>query len=151
MFSGAGDFDYHCRPFYSPREFSSVVLVGVNAAKAINQLADQVLAVVNPDSAVIVVGDFKHTCLSKALPRYKQHVDCPTRKDKTLDHCYTVYPLGKSDHNTVILIPLYRQKFETVKPVKKPRVQRHCAAASSARTGASLSTRVPISTNTQTL
>ena len=89
----------NCRPFYSPREFSSVVLVGVyiptevNAAKAINQLADRVLAVenANPDSVVTVVGDFNHTCLSKALPRYKQHVDCPTRKDKTLDHCYTVY------------------------------------------------------------
>ena len=63
----------NCRPFYSPREFSSVVLVGVhiphevNAAKAINQLADQILSVenANPDSVVIVVGDFNHTCLSK--------------------------------------------------------------------------------------
>ena len=103
----------------------------MNAAKAINQLADQVLAVenANSDSVVIVVGDFNHTCLSKALPRYKQHVDCSTRKDKTLDHCYTVYKgayhasarasLGKSDHNTVILIPAYRQKLKTVKPVKK--------------------------------
>ena len=103
----------------------------VNAAKAINQLADQVLAVenANPDSVVIVVGDFNHTCLSKALPRYKQHVDCPTRKDKTLNHCYTVYkgayhasaraPLGKSDHNTVISIPAYRQELKAVKPVKK--------------------------------
>ena len=127
----------NCRPFYSPREFSSVVLVGVyippevNAAKAINQLADQILSMenANPDSVVIVVCNFNHTCLSKALPRYKQHVDCSTRKDKTLDHCYTVYkgayhasaraPLGKSDHNTVILIPAYRQKLKTVKPVKK--------------------------------
>ena len=98
----------------------------VNAAKAINQLADQILAVenANPDSVVIVVGDFSHTCLSKALPRYKWHVDCPTRKDKTLGHCYTVYasardPLGKSDHNTIILIPAYRQTLKTVKPVKK--------------------------------
>ena len=103
----------------------------MNAAKGISQLADQVLAVenANPDSVVIVVGDFNHTCLSKALPRYKQHVDCPTRKDKTLDHCYTVYKgaylasaralLGKSDHNTVILIPAYRQKLKTVKPMKK--------------------------------
>ena len=83
----------------------------------------------NPDSGVIVVDDFNHTCLGKALPRYKQHVDCSTRKDKTLDHCYTVYkgayhasaraPLGKSDHNTVILIPAYRQKLKTVMPVKK--------------------------------
>ena len=64
----------------------------MNAAKGINPLADQVLVVenANPDSVVIVVDDFNHTCLSKALPRYKQHVDCPTRKDKTLDQYYTV-------------------------------------------------------------
>ena len=124
----------NCRSFYSPREFSSVVLVGVyippevNAAKAINQLADQVLAVqnANPDSLVIVIGDFNHTCLSKALQRYKQHVDCPTCKDKILDHCYTVYkgayhtsahvPLGKSDHSTVILTPAYRQHIIILTP-----------------------------------
>ena len=78
-----------------------------------------------PTVLLLSFGDFNHTCLSKALPRYKQHVDCSTRKDETLDHCYTVYkgayhasaraPLGKSDHNTVILIPAYRQKKKTVK------------------------------------
>ena len=77
-----------------------MVLVGVyippevNAAKAINQLADQVLAVENVNPTVLLLSlaiSLNHTCLSKALPRYKQHVDCPTRKDKTLDHCYTVY------------------------------------------------------------
>ena len=91
----------------------------VNAAKAINQLADQILAVenANPDSVVIVVGDFSHTCLSKALPRYKWHVDCPTRKDKTLDHCYTVY-------KGAYLIPAYRQKLKTVKPIKTKKLKR---------------------------
>ena len=130
MFSRAGDFDYQLQVLFCGVD-GRVYPPEVNAAKAINQLADQVLAVenTNPDSVVIVVGDFNHTCLSKALPRYKQHVDCPTHKDKTLDHCYTVYkrayhasaraPLGKSDHNTVILIPAYRQKLKTVKPVKK--------------------------------
>ena len=62
----------NCRPFYSPREFFSAVLVGVyifpemNAAKTISQVADQNLAVENadPDSVVIVVGDFNHTCPS---------------------------------------------------------------------------------------
>ena len=179
----------------------------VNAAKAVNQLADQVLAVenANPDSVVIVVGDFNHTCLSKVLQRYKQHVD------KRLDHCYTVYkgadhasvraPLGKSDHNhviltpayrqhtiilspaytqhtviltpaytqhtviltpaytqhTVILIPAYKQKLKTANRWKGQwksgvlRAQRHCAAALCARTGASLSTHVLISTNAQTV
>ena len=137
MFSGAGDFDYQLQAILlSPRVLfcgvgRCVYPPEVNAAKGINPLADQVLVVenANPDSVVIVVDDFNHTCLSKALPRYKQHVDCPTRKDKALDHCYTVYkgayhasaraPPGKSDHNTVILISAYRQKLKTVMPVKK--------------------------------
>ena len=69
----------------------------MNATKAINQLVDQVLAVenTNPDSVVIVVGDY-HAY-----------------------HASARAPLGKSDHNTAILIPAYRQKLKTVKPVKK--------------------------------
>ena len=83
----------------------------------------------HPDSVVIVLGDFNHTNLKKFLPRYKQHVDCATCNDKTLDQCYTVHtnaynalvraPLGESDHSTVLLIPTYRQKLRTIKPTKK--------------------------------
>ena len=87
-----------CRPFYSPREFASIVLMGVyippdaSATSAMKLLAARVTATesAHPDSVVIVLGDFNHTNLKKFLPRYKQHVDCATRNDKTLDHCYTV-------------------------------------------------------------
>ena len=120
-----------CRPFYSPREFASIVLMGVyippdaGATSAMKLLAARVTATesAHPDSIVIVLGDFNHTHFKKFLPRYKQHVDCATRNDKTLDHCYTVHnnaynalvraPLGESDHSTVLLIPTYRQKLRT--------------------------------------
>ncbi|KAM9781040.1 uncharacterized protein ACBT44_022395 [Syngnathus typhle] len=65
--------------------------------------------------------------LAHELPRYRQHVTCPTRKAQTLDHCYTVIKdtyhsapraaLGLSDHCLVHLIPAYRQKLKTSKPV----------------------------------
>ena len=89
----------NCKPFYSPREFSSVVLMGVyippdaNATSAINQLTTRVLAAETtyPDSVIIILGDFNHTNLKKVLPRYKQHVNCSTCNNKTLDHCYTIF------------------------------------------------------------
>ena len=110
-----------CRPSYLPREFSSVVIIGVyippqaNARTAINNLAASITATenANQDSIVLALGDFTHTNLRKALPKYKQHVKCPTTDDKTLDHCYCTIPnafhavlrapLGRSDHAMVYL------------------------------------------------
>lgn len=53
----------------------------------------------------------------------------PTRYDKVLDQCYCTIanafhavawaPLGQSDHNTVFLIPVYRQKLKSVKTKTK--------------------------------
>ena len=101
-----------------------------NVTSAINQLTTRVLAAETtyPDS-VIILGDFNHTNLKKVLPRYKQHVNCSTRNNNTLDHCYTIFkdayrattraPLGESDRATVVLIPTYRQKLKTIKPTTK--------------------------------
>ena len=126
-----------CQPFYSPREFSSILLVvayihpEANAENAMNQLASHISNVENkhPDGLTIALGDFNHTSLKSTLPKFHQHVSCPTRKDKTLDHCYTTIPgayhsiprapLGRSDHSMVLLLPTYRQQLKTVKPVKK--------------------------------
>ncbi|KAM9817934.1 uncharacterized protein ACBT44_008378 [Syngnathus typhle] len=65
--------------------------------------------------------------LAHELPKYRQHVTCPTRGAQTLDHCYTVIKdayhsaaraaLGLSDHCLVHLFPAYRQKIKTSKPV----------------------------------
>ena len=117
--------------------FSSVILVGVyippqaNARTAINNLAASITVTENANqgSIVLALGDFTHTNLRKALPKYKQHVQCPTRDDKTLDHCYCTVPnafyavsrtpLGRSDRAMVYLIPTYMQKLKSDKPLKK--------------------------------
>ena len=78
----------NCKPFYSPREFSSVVLLGVyippdaNVTSAINKLTTRVLAAETtyPDSVIIILGDFIHT-----------NLNCSTRNNNTLDHCYTIF------------------------------------------------------------
>jgi hypothetical protein len=128
-------FIINCKPFYSPREFASFILVGVyippqvNVQEAQCLLADQILSVeqTNPDSLVIVLGDFNKGNLSHELPKYKQFIDCPTREENILDHCYTTISsgyhavpraaLGLSDHVMVHLIPTYRQKLKLCKPV----------------------------------
>lgn len=126
-----------CKPFYSPREFSAVVLIIVyippdaSAPSALQQLADHIMEVENsnPDAAMIALGDFNHVTLKKVLPRYKPHIHIATRLDKTLDQCYSPIPeafhavarapLGKSDHNSILLIPKYRQKLKVSKPTVK--------------------------------
>ncbi|KAM3863747.1 integrin alpha-IIb-like [Diretmus argenteus] len=126
-----------CRPSYLPREFASVILVGVyippsaNANTAITELATYISSVENnhPDGAVIVLGDFNHASLSTELPNYIQQVTCPSRGDNTLDHCYVASseayrsfpraPLGNSDHAMLLLIPKYRQKLKSTKVTTK--------------------------------
>ena len=126
-----------CRPYYLPREFSSLILTVVyippdaEAKAAITQLSTIVTTQENahPDATVIIAGDFNHSNLKKGLPKFYQHVSCPTRKDKTLDHCYTTIkdaytsmrraPLGQSDHNMIHLVPLYKQSLKRTKPIIK--------------------------------
>ena len=72
-------FIINCKPFYSPCEFVSFILVGVyiptqaNVQDAQRILADQILSVehTNPASLVIVLGDFNKGNLSHELPKYK--------------------------------------------------------------------------------
>ncbi|KAI4882431.1 hypothetical protein NFI96_006031 [Prochilodus magdalenae] len=61
------------------------------------------------------------------IPKYRQHIACPTREGNTPDTCYTCgknayravtrAAVGLSDHSLVHLIPTYRQKLKTNKPV----------------------------------
>ena len=123
-----------CVPFYLPREFSSIVFVGVyihphassqSATYCIAELVNTI-ETSHPDSQVLLMGDFNHVSLSKALPRYKQQVQCATRKGNTLDQCYSTIanayravpraPIGFSDHASVLLLPIYRCKLKTEKP-----------------------------------
>ena len=126
----------NCRPFYSPREFHSVVFIGVYIdpsapPKEVHpQLNDVISKTENsfPNSTVIVCGDFNHISLKKIKPDYHQQINLPTHNSgKTLDHCYTVIKhafkavarprLGISDHIMVLLLPVYKTKLKDQKPV----------------------------------
>ncbi|KAL0146691.1 hypothetical protein M9458_058031 [Cirrhinus mrigala] len=125
----------NCKPFYSPREFSSFILVNVYVppdacvSAAMQELAEQITDTEQryPDSPLIILGVFIKANLSRELPKYRQHVKCPTRDSNILDHCYTTMKdayhsvpraaLGLYDHCLVHLIPTYRQKLKAAKPV----------------------------------
>ncbi|XP_073671518.1 uncharacterized protein [Paramisgurnus dabryanus] len=125
----------NCKPFYSPWEFNLFILVSVyippkaQVSLALQKLADQITETEQQhlDSVLIILGDFNKANLSRELPKYRQHVTCPTRDSNILDHCYTTIKdayhsvpraaLGHSDHCLVHLIPSYKQKLKSAKPV----------------------------------
>ncbi len=86
-----------CRPFYLPREFTSILVSAVyippqaDTSVALSNLHDEISGYINkhPDAACIIAGDFNKANLKKVLPNFHQHISCPTRGLNTLDHCYT--------------------------------------------------------------
>ncbi len=86
-----------CRPFYLPREFSSIVITAVyiplqaDTSLALSKLHDELSGYINkhPDAASIIAGDFNKANFKKVMPNFHQHVSCPTRGPNTLDHGYT--------------------------------------------------------------
>ncbi len=125
----------NCKHFYSPREFCAFILMSVyippqaNASLALQKLTDQTTETehLHPDSVLIILGDFNKANISREQPKYRQHITCPTRDSNILDHCYTAIKdayhsvpradLGPSAHCLVHLIPIYRQKLKSAKPV----------------------------------
>lgn len=125
------------RPFYLPREFTSVIVIGVyippsaNAKEALGELYGAIsdLQKAYPDGLFIVAGDFNHVNLKTVLPKFHQYVDFATRGANTLDLVYTNIPgayraeprpqLGYSDHISVFLIPAYRPIVRCTKPLQK--------------------------------
>ncbi|KAK0135746.1 hypothetical protein N1851_028369 [Merluccius polli] len=126
-----------CRPYYIPREFSNVIVMVAYIAPSANaKLATDTIARAThdllshtPDALVIINGDFNHCSLSSSMPSFKQFVTCPTRSDRTIDLFYAnvrdsyystaLPPLGRSDHNLVLLSNNY-----TMVARKLPRVTR---------------------------
>ena len=125
------------RPFYLPREFGQLFFTLVyippdantkNACSVIMENTHK-LDDLSVDSPKFILGDFNACTLKDSLPSYFQYVKCQTRLSKTIDLCYgnirNAYkslakpPLGGSDHNTIFLMPCYRQKLKTVKPETK--------------------------------
>jgi len=110
-----------CRPFYLPREFSSIVVTAIyippqaDTSLALSKLHDELSGYINkhPDAACIIAGDFNKANLKKVIPNFHQHISCPTRGLNTLNHCYTplknaykahsLPAFGKSDHVGIFL------------------------------------------------
>ncbi len=74
----------NCKPFYSPREFSSFILVRFYIPPLANaRSAWQKLAVLirhrtkHPNSVLIILWDFKKANLSSELPKYRQNLCWP--------------------------------------------------------------------------
>ena len=80
-----------------------------------------------PEAAFIVAVDFNKANLKTRLHKCYQHIECATRAGKTLDHCYSNFrdpykalprhPFGKFDHDSILLLPAYRQKLKQEAPV----------------------------------
>ncbi len=118
-----------CRPFYPPREFTSIIVTAVyippqaDTSLALSKLHDELSGYINkhPDAACIIAGDFNKANLRKVMPNFQQHISCPTRGQNTLDHCYTQFKnaykarsltaFGKSDHAAIFLTPEYKQRI----------------------------------------
>ncbi len=126
-----------CRPFYLPREFSSIVVTAVyippqaDTSLALSNLNDVLSGYINkhPDAAFIIYGDFNKANLKKIMPKFHQNISCPTRGLNTLNHCYTLLKnaykahslpaFGKSDHAAIFLTPEYKQRMVQVPPVER--------------------------------
>lgn len=118
-----------CRPFYLPREFTSVIVTAVyippqaDTDKALMELYGTLNKhqIDNVDAAVIVAGDLR--------PASKTFLSVAPEGERTLDHCYTEFkegykaqslpPFSKSDHAAVFLMPRYRQKLQHEPPAMR--------------------------------
>ena len=129
------------RPYYLAREFTSVFAITVyippsgnaEAACDVIHTVTAGLQTQHPGAFIIITGDFNHASLSSTLPTFFQFVKCATRENKTLDLLYAnvkdaysstaLPPLGRSDHNLVLLSPSYKPVVQqhpvTVRTVRK--------------------------------
>ncbi len=121
------DLEYlsvRCRPFYLPREFTVIVITAVyipphaHITTALGYLLTAISKQqqAHPDGVFIIAGDFNRASLKTVLPKFHQHVQCPTRGENILDHVYSnikhgykaspLPHLGLSDHISLFLTPV---------------------------------------------
>ncbi|KAI4877950.1 hypothetical protein NFI96_008564 [Prochilodus magdalenae] len=92
--------------YVPPRENAEIACVVIHATIA--RLQTQ-----HPDAFITISGDFNHITLDPVLTAFHQYVDCPTRKNRTIDLLYanvkdaytaTPLPLGpNTTHNHPLL------------------------------------------------
>ncbi|KAK3545220.1 hypothetical protein QTP70_002065 [Hemibagrus guttatus] len=80
------------------------------------------------DAALILAGDFNSANLKRGVPDFYRHITCPTRGERTLDHCYNTIkdgykaqsrpPFGKSEHSAIFLMPKYKQRLKQEVPAQ---------------------------------
>ena len=121
-----------CRPFYLPREFSTIfaVLVYVSRSAIYSVAAETITQYMhgldNGSSSApkLLIGDFNGWSLQTYIPTYKQLVTCTTcSSNKTIDLCYCIIknvytsiskpPLGTSDYNIIQLRQTYKSELKT--------------------------------------
>ncbi len=132
-----GYLSVRCRPFYLLREFTVIVNTAVyippdaNITTTLGYLLTAISKQQRayPDGVFIIAGDFNRASLKTVLPKFHQHVQCPTRGKNILDHVYSnikhgykaspLPHLGLSDHISLFLTPAYRPLINRVKPSVK--------------------------------
>lgn len=75
-----------CRQFYLPREFTTVLVIGVyiplsaKTKEALCELYGAIIELQNthPDGLLIITRDFNHVKLKSVLPKFHKHVDFAT-------------------------------------------------------------------------
>ncbi len=126
-----------CRPFHMPREFSSILIIAVyippqaNAKLALEELHTAINNQLNtqPETVMIVAGDFNHVELKAVLPKFYKNINFLTRGNNILDQVYTNIPgaykaaasshLGMSDHIALEMIPAYKPLICRARPTVK--------------------------------
>ena len=113
------------RLYYLPREFSHGIAVAVyippsanptSACEVINSTIAG-LQTAHPSALIIISCDFNNVSIKRIILKFTLYVTCTTRDEKTLVLLYanvkeaytslSLPPLGRSDHNLVLLTPYY--------------------------------------------
>lgn len=82
------------RPYYLPWELTSAIPTTVYSpplADAKLHTISNSLEIKYSKALLIIVGDFNQANLRRMLPKYYQHVSCPTRGPNILYHSYTFF------------------------------------------------------------
>ena len=84
------------------------------------------LSSLSPDAPSFILHDFSKSRMNRILPNFKLYVTCPTHGEQTTDLCYgningafqlrPLPGLGRSDHSTVELTPVYRTTLKRRTP-----------------------------------